>query len=307
MTEGCDGTSDDAPLASVVIPAWNRVATIGRAVGSVLRQTEPNVQVIVVDNGSTDRTVAAVEVLGDPRVLLVRSESNLGPSAGRNLGAAHATAPLLGFLDSDDELDERWVEVLSTALSGDPSAVFVSCGYRVLPIDGSGPYDMTPTPLGPAHYGARGAIQAGTFLVRTSTFRALGGYVDELRFGENTEFGLRVARHCHQRESRMVALDDPLLRWHQGPWGRYGEAVEARYESAEYMLANFHDQLSLDPVLLAAHFTLAGVYRARHGDLAVARRHLRSAALTDPSVRRYARALAAWVPPVSARLWPTRS
>lgn len=85
---------------SVVIPTHNRAVAVARAVQSVLWQTYPSWEVIVVDDGSTDATAAALEPYAG-RIHYLR-QSQLGPSAARNAGAAIATGEWLAFLDSDD-------------------------------------------------------------------------------------------------------------------------------------------------------------------------------------------------------------
>lgn len=89
------------PLVSVIIPTYNRADVLGRAVRSVLCQTFKDLELIVVDDGSTDSTC---EVLGafDRKVRTV-SQPNRGVSAARNAGIAKARGELLAFLDSDDE------------------------------------------------------------------------------------------------------------------------------------------------------------------------------------------------------------
>ena len=88
---------------SVVIPAYNRAATIGLAVGSVLRQTVGDLEVIVVDDASSDNTVAALEAIGDARLHIIRHATNAGGAAARNTGIRAATGDWVAFQDSDDE------------------------------------------------------------------------------------------------------------------------------------------------------------------------------------------------------------
>src|SRR5947209_8661253 len=90
-----------SPRLSVVIPAYNSARTIRAAVASTLNQTRPVLEVIVVDDGSTDATAEVVTGIADPRVRLV-SRPNGGPSAARNAGIAVARGEWVGFLDSDD-------------------------------------------------------------------------------------------------------------------------------------------------------------------------------------------------------------
>lgn len=88
-------------LVSVVIPTYNRAHLIGRAIESVLDQTYPHVEVIVVDDGSTDNTREVVESY-DPRVRYIR-QANAGAATARNTGLRVARGEFLALLDSDDE------------------------------------------------------------------------------------------------------------------------------------------------------------------------------------------------------------
>jgi glycosyltransferase involved in cell wall biosynthesis len=87
--------------ASVVIPTYNRAELVCRAVGSVLAAIGPDDEVIVVDDGSTDDTIARLSAFADPRVRVVFSPHR-GAGTARNHGIAAATKPLVAFLDSDD-------------------------------------------------------------------------------------------------------------------------------------------------------------------------------------------------------------
>ncbi len=112
---GKQGHTARVPQASVVIAAFNAERTVGSAVHSALSQTYPDVEVIVVDDGSTDRTAAIVEEIGDPRVRLVLKD-HAGPAEARNAGAAAARGKYVAFLDSDDLLLPRYLELTTSAL-----------------------------------------------------------------------------------------------------------------------------------------------------------------------------------------------
>ncbi|MEW6582696.1 MAG: glycosyltransferase family 2 protein [Actinomycetota bacterium] len=107
------GLAAEAPRISAVIPTYNRAALVVRAVRSVLAQTRPPDEVIVVDDGSTDDTAARLAGLGDDRVRVV-SQTNAGAAAARNRGVAEATGDWVAFLDSDD----LWVPGHLEALDG---------------------------------------------------------------------------------------------------------------------------------------------------------------------------------------------
>jgi len=90
------------PLLSVVIPTWNRAPLVGEAVESALRQRIGQVEVIVVDDGSTDDTASILTRRFGSRISLLRLPNRRGVGAARNAGIRLASGELLGFLDSDD-------------------------------------------------------------------------------------------------------------------------------------------------------------------------------------------------------------
>ncbi|WP_178917291.1 glycosyltransferase family 2 protein [Natronomonas gomsonensis] len=97
-------TTDDAPLVSVIIPVYNRAGVLRRAIDSALAQTVEDIEVLVVDDGSTDDTAAVVGDYDD-RVRYLPHDRNRGRSAARNTGIDAATGEYVAFLDSDD----RWL------------------------------------------------------------------------------------------------------------------------------------------------------------------------------------------------------
>lgn len=113
------------PRASVVIPTFRRPEATLRAVRSVLAQTERELEVIVVDDASGDRTPDVIEALGDDRVTVLRMKENLGGGAARNRGIQAARAPLIALLDSDDELLPDSVRRRAEYLEDHPQDPFV--------------------------------------------------------------------------------------------------------------------------------------------------------------------------------------
>ncbi len=101
---------------SVIIPTHNRAETILASVNSVLSQTYQNIELIVVDDASTDNTNALIQSINDPRFIYVRLQSNSGANYARNYGISSASGDYIAFQDSDDEWlptkIEKQVEVL---------------------------------------------------------------------------------------------------------------------------------------------------------------------------------------------------
>lgn len=94
----------DRELVSIITPAYNCARFIQETIDSVLAQTHRNWEMLVVDDGSRDDTVAIVEGIGrdDPRIRVLRQQKNMGPACARNAGLQAANGSLVAFLDSDD-------------------------------------------------------------------------------------------------------------------------------------------------------------------------------------------------------------
>ena len=118
---------------SVIIPAWNRAREVCRAIDSALAQTRPPLEVIVVDDGSTDETPEVLARYGD-RIRALRQE-NQGVAAARNAGIAAARGDLLAFLDSNDAWLPRKLELQAARIDADPELGLVHCGVD---FEGSG-------------------------------------------------------------------------------------------------------------------------------------------------------------------------
>ena len=108
---------------SVVITAYNEEDFVGIALRSALRQTLADLEIIVVDDGSTDGTADVVNSFGDERIRIIRQE-NQGLSAARNTGIAASGCDLIAFLDSDDLWMPEFCELMAAALTDRPDAGF---------------------------------------------------------------------------------------------------------------------------------------------------------------------------------------
>jgi glycosyltransferase involved in cell wall biosynthesis len=98
------------PMVSVIVPVYNEEARIAACIRSVLAQTVPDFELILVDDASTDHTVQAIQEIADPRISLLGNSSNLGGAASRNKGVALAQGEFIFFLDADCVAAPNWLE-----------------------------------------------------------------------------------------------------------------------------------------------------------------------------------------------------
>jgi glycosyltransferase involved in cell wall biosynthesis len=278
------------PVITVVIPTFNRADTVLHAVHSVLDQRGPAVAVIVVDDGSTDDTTDVLAALDDPRLRVVAAPHE-GVCAARNRGAALSTTPWLGFLDSDDELVDGWLQALTDELLA--GAPLVSC-TATLTYPGGRVEQARPKPLGPAFGGVTGQYLAGAFAVTTELFRAAGGYRHGLGYGENTELWTRLGTEVASRGQTAAVIERSLVRV---------AAVERKYDAQRYydagvlVLRESSHLLERDPQLHATYLAITGVAATRCGHRREGRRLLAQAWSLDRRNLRYlARVCLAYLP-----------
>jgi GT2 family glycosyltransferase len=128
------GTSRHPPAVSVVIPTFNRARTVVRAVESVLAQTVPVLEVIVVDDGSDDDTAGICSAMPAP-VRYVR-QRNAGPAAARNRGMRETRGEYVAFLDSDDVWHPQKLDAQLAALTACPESAWSITDCEVVDLDG---------------------------------------------------------------------------------------------------------------------------------------------------------------------------
>lgn len=123
-------------LVSIIIPVYNCEKYIGKCLESVLGQTYKNVEIIVIDDGSTDQSLEVINrtVQGNPNVKVIHQE-NQGLSATRNKGLENATGDYIAFLDGDDYLGESYIERLIAAAEHNNSDLAI-CGYQKVDAQG---------------------------------------------------------------------------------------------------------------------------------------------------------------------------
>jgi glycosyltransferase involved in cell wall biosynthesis len=204
-------------LVSVIIPTYNRADTVAASVESALNQSYPDIEVIVVDDGSTDGTAEALA--GHRGRITVIHQENAGPSAARNRGAAAAKGEIIAFLDSDDhwlpEKIERQVDLMRRA---GPDVCSCVCNAIVM---GEGGIEVGRTfdfagldfSFSEGVWTNPQSVLSTRFLlfnqvvaIRREAFETLGGFNPELRLLEDYELALRLSSF-----GAWAVIRDPLV------------------------------------------------------------------------------------------------
>lgn len=274
------------PRVSVVIAAFNREDSVRAAVDSVLEQTYPDLELIVVDDGSSDGTIAALEAISDPRLTVIASGENRGVSAARNRGIEAARGHWVAFHDSDDIWRPEKLAKQMADLDA-PGADFVA-GYCGMEIEHANPPRYVPDPAIPHRSGdimpsliSQSFISTQTLIVRRDQLDRHGGFDEDLKALVDWELMLRIAP-----EGLVALVDEPLVlqRFSDNSITRNS----ARRVAARAHLVEKHEaQIANYTGALARHFhALAGGYRMA-GDLDQARAYAARAIAAAPTNLRY--------------------
>ncbi len=212
------------PSVSAVIPARNSAATIARALDSVLAQTRPPDEIIVVDDNSTDDTVGVVKAYADHAVKLVRLTVQAGAGAARNRGVNEATGELVAFLDADDEWLAPKLAKQVAMIESDPEISFVASDVTFVSPDGTDLGDLfrcACVVTGPDCWRALLAcnfVATSAVLIRRRHLLALGGFYASLKIAEDQDLFIRLAligslEYVHEKLTRQHEREVSLSTW----------------------------------------------------------------------------------------------
>lgn len=206
-------------MVSIIIPTYNREKLIKRAIDSVLNQTYQDYEVIIIDDGSKDRTKEVIEEIGDNRIRYIGLEINQGVSHARNVGIQEARYEYIAFLDSDDEWMPNKLELQMrkmTKASNEVGIVFCRMGgklrnseKRFLCPDESYKKEILegnifhPLLL-------QNVIGTPTMLVRKKCLEEIGGFKETLQCLEDWELILRIAKRW-----QIGFVDERLVEVHK--------------------------------------------------------------------------------------------
>jgi glycosyltransferase involved in cell wall biosynthesis len=250
------------PRIAVIIPVHNREEVVRRAIDSVLRQDFRDFELVVVDDGSTDRTPEVVAAIDDPRITLLRQSDNRGGNAARNLGVKATTAPIIAFLDSDDEYLPHKLSTIIGMFDDAPDIDLVLDSFmvqgsdadgeesidRINPvIDNSG--DFLSALLDSAVTSRRLWISTSAITVRRSVAIRVDLFDERLRCRQEMEFMARVAK-----TGRCVATNRRLWIKHKSSdsvTAKREGYIDGGYVDATILMCRRHPEYLSNPMYRA--------------------------------------------------------
>lgn len=201
------------PLVSVVIPTFNRSHYVGAAISSALGQTLNDIEVVVVDDGSTDATTQLLESINDPRLRVIRHESNRGIPETRNTGLSAARGRYIAWLDSDDVARSNRLAEQVAFLEVHPEIAMVgACAGKLRP-DGTRKSGIRVPPLTPELISAwllfRSAFQQSSVTGRSEVLSRYR-YDSAYPVCEDVDMFLRLQQHHKLANLPRILVDRRL-------------------------------------------------------------------------------------------------
>ncbi|MDJ0689881.1 MAG: glycosyltransferase family 2 protein [Xenococcaceae cyanobacterium MO_188.B32] len=210
----------EKPLVSVIIPTYNRGNLIGQTLDTVLGQSYQNLEIIIVDDGSTDNTEEVIKAIQDSRVRYINYQPNRGGSTARNIGIKNATGEYIAFLDSDDlwKLNKIDLQLASIFSCSNPRKVvsytqfIVNQGNAeqkiILPNRGK----IKTETLADYLFCSRGQMQTSTLMLHRSLASEIF-FRQDLKKHQDWDFCLRLEANG----AIFSFLDKPLTIWNATP------------------------------------------------------------------------------------------
>ncbi len=254
--------SESNPAVSVVLPTYNRAALLGRAIRSVLRQSYTDLELLVIDDGSTDDTPAVMNGFRDRRIRYISLPQNTGAGAARNVGIRMARGKFLAFQDSDDEwMPSKLAKQMSAFEQGPVRLGMVYSDMQKILGDGSVTYFAAPVSsnrlINPSirfyqvcNLGVQSAV------IKREYLDAAGHFNETLPAFEDLEMFIRLSRLCD-----FHRLREPLVKYYdtQG----VSKDLYASWLSRKLMLKLYYKEiLTYNPAFLV--YEAFWLYKTQH-------------------------------------------
>lgn len=232
------------PLVSVVLPTHNRVQFLERAIRSVLRQTEQNFELIIVDDASTDDTPNYLARLAtqDHRIRIIKNNQSNGAGGARNEGVEHRLRQWIAFLDDDDEWMPHKLQLQLNLLDADPNLVACSCNFILRFPSGRSrkvflPQNVTLKQL------LKDSVLGGASMCICSNkvLKEIGGFDSKFKSAQDWDLWVRL-----RQKGEIVACKEPLVLYQAHAGARITNNMQVQYVGARKFYFKHRNLMDLE-------------------------------------------------------------
>nr|MBV6630660.1 glycosyltransferase family 2 protein [Oceanococcus sp. HetDA_MAG_MS8] len=261
-------TPPEQAKVTVIIPTHNRAHLLRRSVMSVLGQTHRDIELIVIDDASTDATPEVLGKIDDSRLTVLRNTQNHGAAAARNKGIAIASGQYLCFQDDDDYWLAEKIQRQLQALEKSPGTRWCLAAYVRLTakgavyVGGSFYEKQVDYTRGIGHGGPEWSlITTPNWLVETALIREVGGFDERIHSWDDWELSLRIRNHTD-----FVHVNAPLWIQDRVDGGGLTKAERARADDMRLILVKHGAMWTGRPDVMARHYYVIGRAESLYDD-----------------------------------------
>jgi glycosyltransferase involved in cell wall biosynthesis len=273
--------SNKDPLVSVIIPTHNRARLVARAIESVLNQTYKHLEIIVVDDASTDNTKEVIAGYDDPRISYLLNERNIKAPASRNRGIKIAKGQYISFLDDDDELLPQKIEKqVSKFLEAKKNVGVVYCGYCFVTADSGDTLNATYPKYKGNVYSEMllSCLMAShTLLIKKESFEMAGLFDEDLPSCQDWDMWIRLSK-ITDFDFIPEALAKVYVHGSQ-----ISTDLSAKIRARTAILQKYEKELEQNPDILCYHLKRLGVLHFIAGEYATGRKYIIDALKIKPT------------------------
>lgn len=275
-----------SPTFTVILTTYNRATLLGRAITSILGQTFPDFELLVIDDGSTDPTHEVMAAFADPRLHYIRQASNGGVSVARNIGIEGARGATIAFVDDDDTIEPTFLAEVHAALVHAPPDVGFLWTWKHIVVQTTTGVHQTDLYTYDIHhnrplpgYDYLGKLRAGSggLVVRATAIDEIGDFDPNLRTHEDADFLLRLAERFD-----YLIIPQPLYTVYEHSGERLTGRTLERTRTFELITKRHYHTFKRYPSLLSARYHALGRDYYRYGDRRAGHKYLWKAIQKQP-------------------------
>ncbi len=253
------------PFFSIIIPTYNRPSKLANTLEQLKAQTFLDFEVIIVEDGYNNNSFYN-GILSDDKLIYEFLQNKKNVSTKRNIGASKTRGKYLIFLDDDDSVTNNWLLDFADALNRENSDV-AFCAVEVLSTNKKKNIIFPET----AYQDERGwgIFLAGAFAIKKDIFKSVGCYDEMLRYGENTELGIRLK----SKTNNKVFINNINLIYNSSATGG-SKNIQNTFIANNHILAKHKDWFLKSPILHFNYLSVLGVVSYKLEKSKLARKYL---------------------------------